>query len=137
VVFSLAKLRFKREIQAFGVVSILCLSAQAAVEVWKGRRDVTVEPGDIAQNVGSLGGPCEALVQFAYGKYHYAFGIGQCRVRYKNAENDHAIVKLEMFRESQSATLYAEAVSDGGPLASLNWRILRSAKTPWYGPGTT
>jgi hypothetical protein len=130
---------FTRELRWLGVASLIWASAQVAilgVALVRNRSDMVEEPGQIAQDVTKLGGPCLAVKELEYGKYG-PLGIGDCKVHYTNVDQTAATVTFQFVRGMSWVIVTADAVTDGGPLASLNWRVTRSTEALRYDPGVT
>ena len=120
--------RFYRKLGWLGVALLVVSCADTAIfGIWlvRGQRDVIETPGPIDQKVTELGGPCMAVKQHEYVKYG-PLGLGDCNVHYTNAAQTSATVTLQIFRGDTPIIVTAEAVTDGGPLASLSWRVTRS-----------
>lgn len=100
------------------------------LSAWLHHRVGLVESERIDRDVSKLGGPCMAVQSWEYEKLG-SIGIGACSVRYTNAAQTAATVELQIFRRNAWAGATADTVTDGGPLASLKWRVIRSAETPW------
>ena len=121
---------FSRELRWLGVVLLFCAFAEAAVlgvTLMRHRSDVVEQPGELAKDVTKLGGPCLAITQFEYAKYG-PLGIGDCKVHYTNQDETAATVTLQIVRNNSWALVTADVMTDGAPLASLNWRVIRSAE---------
>jgi hypothetical protein len=93
-------------------------------------------PGQIAPEVTKLGGPCLAVKQHQYAKYG-PLGIGDCKVHYTNVEQTAATVTFQFVRNRSWMVVTADVVTNGGPLATLSWRVTRSTETLPYDPGAT
>lgn len=125
---------FSRELRWFGVASLFCASAQVAifgVTLARHHSDEVERPGQIPREVTKLGGPCVAVKELEYTKYG-PLGIGDCKVHYTNVARTSATVTFQFVRDMSWVIVTADAVTDGGPLASLNWRVTRSAETLRY-----
>jgi hypothetical protein len=120
---------FGRELQWPAFAALLCAFAIFVVTLMRNRSDVAVEKsGHIARAVTELGGPCLAIKQLEYAKYG-PLGLGDCEVRYTNNDKTAATVTLQFARNNSWVLVTADVVTDGGPLASLKWRVTRSAET--------
>ena len=128
--------RFSRELRWFGAASLLCESVQVAVlgvgQIRQPADEVEI-PGQLPQDVTKLGGPCLAIKDFEYAKYG-PLGIGDCKVHYTNFARTAATVTFQFVRDMSWVTVTADAVADGGALASLNWRVTHSAEILQRGP---
>jgi hypothetical protein len=122
---------FRRELKILGALSLLFLGLQI---FWFGASlrhpDILVEPGEIERDVTTLGGPCMAAKRWAYDKLG-PVGIGECSAHFTNAARTAAKVKVQIFVRTFWASVTADTVTDGGPLASLNWRVTHGEQTPW------
>lgn len=110
---------------------VSCISAQMAVlgiTLMLSPKDVVEQPGQISKDASKLGGPCLAIKQFEYAK-HGPQGIGDCQVQYTKRDQTAAKVTLEIFRRNSWTIVTADVVTDGGPLASLNWRVIPGTET--------
>jgi hypothetical protein len=125
---------FSRELRWFGVAALLCASAQVAIfgiTLARHQSDEVERPGQISGEVTKLGGPCLAVKDLEYAKYG-PLGIGDCKVHYTNVAQTTATVTFQFVRDMSWVIVTADAVTDGGPLASFNWRVTRSAETLRY-----
>ena len=125
---------FSSKLRWFGVASLLCASAEVAifgVMLARHQTDEVERPGQIPRDVTKLGGPCLPVKDLEYAKYG-PLTIGDCKVHYTNAARTAATVTFQFVRGMSWVIVTADAVTDGGPLASLNWRVTRSAEAVPY-----
>jgi hypothetical protein len=52
-------------------------------------------------------------------------------VTYTNPTKTAAVVEAEIWQGEFEAHVGADTATDGGPLASLNWRVVDGVKTAW------
>jgi hypothetical protein len=100
------------------------------ITLMRNASDVVEKPGQLAAD-GKLGGPCLAIKEFEYAK-HGPIGIGDCRVHYTNDSQTAAKVTLQFIRNNSWVIVAADAVTGSGPLASLDWHVIRNTETSPY-----
>lgn len=97
---------------------------------------VAEKPGYIERDVTKLGGPCMAVEDYEFHKYG-PVGIGKCWFHYTNDTETAATVIFHILRGTQWVSVTARTTTDGGPLATLNWRVIRTKENPRYSATVT
>jgi hypothetical protein len=129
---------FRRELRLVGVASLLYLCAEGTLlgRSLLHRTDFVEEPEQIERDVTTPGNPCTTVKYHEYAK-HVPLLIGHCWGHYTNTTKTAATVTLHIFRGMQWISVEADAVTDGGPLAPLSWRVIRSKEVPYSDPWHT
>lgn len=127
----------QRHLLGLPLFAYICVQAALFGVLLMHRTGVVAEkPGQIERDVTKLGGPCMAIEDYEFHKYG-PLRIGKCWVHYTNPTGTSATVIFHIFHGMQWVSVMAETMTNGGPLASLNWRVIRTREIPWYNPGVT